>query len=84
MLSFCILVRSTYLQSFHSSQAIVFKFNNTHQLDTLHIHFHFIQTQNLDMFRISLAHPQEALHEHNFGVCSVLYQHTTPTKIVFV
>jgi hypothetical protein len=24
------------------------------------------------MFRASLAHPQEAQHEHSFGVCSVL------------
>jgi hypothetical protein len=49
-----------------------FFFNNTHQLDTLHIHFHFIKTRSLDMFRASLAHPQEALHEHSFGGCSVL------------
>jgi hypothetical protein len=48
------------------------QFNNTHQLDTLHYHFHFIKTQSLDMFRASLAHPQEALHEHSFGGCSVL------------
>jgi hypothetical protein len=34
------------------------RFNNTHQLDTLHIHFHLIKTQSLDMFRASLAHPQ--------------------------
>jgi hypothetical protein len=46
--------------------------NNTHQIDTLHNHFHFIKTQSLDMFRASLAHPQEALHEHSFGGCSVL------------
>jgi hypothetical protein len=25
------------------------------------------------MFWASLAHPQEALHEHSFGGCSVLY-----------
>jgi hypothetical protein len=43
--------------------------NNTHQLDTLHIHFRFIKTQSLVIFRASLAHPQEALHEHSFGGC---------------
>jgi hypothetical protein len=32
-----------------------------HQLDTLHIYFYFIKTQSLDMFQVSLAHPQEAL-----------------------
>jgi hypothetical protein len=48
------------------------EFNNTHQLDTLHNHFHFIKTQSLDMFQASLAHPQEALHKHSFGGCSVL------------
>jgi hypothetical protein len=47
-------------------------FNNTHQCDTLHIYFHIIKTQSLDMFWASLAHPQEALHEHSFGGCSVL------------
>jgi hypothetical protein len=47
-------------------------FNNTHQLYTLHNHFHFIKTQSLNMFRTSLAHPQEARHEHSFGGCSVL------------
>jgi ribonucleotide reductase beta subunit family protein with ferritin-like domain len=47
-------------------------FNNTHQLDTLHSHFHFIKTQSLDMFWASLAHPQEALHEHSFGGFIVL------------
>jgi hypothetical protein len=46
--------------------------NNTHQLDTLHIHFHFIKTESLDMLRASLAHPHEALHEHSFGGFSVL------------
>jgi hypothetical protein len=49
-------------------------FNNMHQLDTLHNHFYFIKTQSLDMFRPSLAHPQEALPEHSFGGCSVLLQ----------
>jgi hypothetical protein len=38
-------------------------FNKTYQLDTLRNHFHFIKTQSLDMFRASLAHPHEALHE---------------------
>jgi hypothetical protein len=33
-------------------------FNNTHQLDTLHFHFHFFKTESLDKFRVSLAHPQ--------------------------
>jgi hypothetical protein len=47
-------------------------FSNTHQLDTLHNHFHFIETQSLDILRLSLAHPQEALREHSFGGCSVL------------
>jgi hypothetical protein len=42
-------------------------FNNTHQFYSLHNHFNFIKTQSLDMFRPSLAHPQEALHEHSFG-----------------
>jgi hypothetical protein len=42
-----------------------------HQLGTLHSHFHFIETQSLDVFWTSLAHPQEALHEHSFGECSV-------------
>jgi hypothetical protein len=45
---------------------------NMHKLDTLHNHFHFIKTQNLDIFRASLALPQEALHEQSFGGCSVL------------
>jgi hypothetical protein len=27
------------------------------------------------MFRASLAHPQEALHEHSFGGCNVLYMY---------
>jgi hypothetical protein len=43
------------------------KLNNTHPLDTLHNHFHFIKPQSLDMFRPSLAHPQEELHEHKFA-----------------
>jgi hypothetical protein len=51
---------------------IIIYFNNTHQLDTFHSHFHFIKTQNVDMFRASLAYPQEALHAHSFGGCSVL------------
>jgi hypothetical protein len=51
---------------------IMVSFNNTHQLDTLHILLHFIKTQNLDLFRASFAHPQEALHEHSFGGYSVL------------
>jgi hypothetical protein len=29
------------------------------------------------MFRASLAHPQEALHEQSFGGCSVLLQMST-------
>jgi hypothetical protein len=45
------------------------QFNDAHQLDTLHIQFLFIKTQILDMFRASLAHPPEALHEHSFGGC---------------
>jgi hypothetical protein len=36
-------------------------FNNPHQL-THFSHFHFIKPQNLDMFRPSLVHLQEALH----------------------
>jgi hypothetical protein len=40
-------------------------FNNTHQLDKLHIHFHFIKTQSLETFRASFAHPHEALHEQS-------------------
>jgi hypothetical protein len=40
-------------------------FNNTHQLDTRHSHFLFIKNQTLDMLRKSLAHHQEALHEHS-------------------
>jgi hypothetical protein len=47
---------------------IMVQFNNTHQLDTLHIRFHLIKTQSLDMFRASLAHPQEALHDHFWWV----------------
>jgi hypothetical protein len=47
-------------------------FNNKHQLDKLHSHLHFIKTQSLDMFRPSLAHPREALHEHSFIGCSIL------------
>jgi hypothetical protein len=50
----------------------LFKFNNTHQLDTLHNHFHFIKTQSLDIFLASLTHPQEVLHGHSFGECSML------------
>jgi hypothetical protein len=42
--------------------------NNTHQLDTLHNHFHFIKTQSLDMFQASLAHAQEALHKQFWWV----------------
>jgi hypothetical protein len=56
----------------HDTDQMMNFFNNTHQLDTLHNHFHFIKTQRLDMFRVSRAHPQEALHEHSFGGCSVL------------
>jgi hypothetical protein len=47
-----------------------YSFNTTHQLDTLHSHFHFIKTQSFGMFRASLVHRQEALHERSFGGCS--------------
>jgi hypothetical protein len=50
---------------------IMLKFNNTHQIYAIHNHFHFIKTQNLDMFWASFAHPQEALHKHSFEGCSV-------------
>jgi hypothetical protein len=45
---------------------------SNHQLDTLHNHIHFIKTHSIDMFQAPLAPPQEALHKHSFGGCSVL------------
>jgi hypothetical protein len=49
-----------------------YKLNKTHQLDIIHNPFHGIKSQSLDMNRASLTHPQELLHEHSFGGCSVL------------
>jgi hypothetical protein len=50
----------------------------THQIYTLQNHFHFIKTQNFEMFRASLVHPQGTLHQHSFGGCSVLLSYSPP------
>jgi hypothetical protein len=68
----CALYSPTILTALISQRHPYMTFNNTHQLEKLHSHFHFIKTQSLDVFRTSLAHPEEALHEHNFGGCSAM------------
>jgi hypothetical protein len=47
-------------------------FSTEKSYSLLHNHFHFIKTQSLCTFRALLAHPQQALHEHSFGGCSLL------------